>query len=46
VIKDQIAQAASTITPVASDALRLSPAAAESAADVVPVNPTPSPPDS
>ncbi|GHB29779.1 hypothetical protein GCM10010306_023180 [Streptomyces umbrinus] len=43
-IKDQAAQAPSTTTPVASDALRLSCSDAGPAADVIPVDPTPSPP--
>lgn len=45
VISDQAAQAPSTITPAASETFRLSFADVAPAADVIPVEPTPSPPD-
>jgi hypothetical protein len=44
VISDQVAQAPSTTTPAASETFRLSLADGASVADVIPVDPDPSPP--
>ena len=45
VISDQVAQAPSTTTPAASKTFRLSLADGASVADVIPVDPDPSPTD-